>query len=89
VEKPTSTRISEKSGWHFLPAQAWHRRDTAALDTLSLCEFRAGYAEMVKYGLIDQPDFFNWLEKTGGLFFPAVLNAFRQFPFISLQGRNC
>lgn len=37
--------------------------DTAALDTLPPREFRAGYAEMVKYGLIDQPDFFHWLEK--------------------------
>lgn len=37
--------------------------DTAALDTLSKREFCAGYAEIVKYGLIDQPDFFEWLEK--------------------------
>jgi 3-dehydroquinate synthase len=36
--------------------------DTAVLDTLSDREFRAGYAEMVKYGLIDKPDFFAWLE---------------------------
>jgi len=37
--------------------------DTAALDTLPSREFRAGYAEVIKYGLIDQPDFFHWLEK--------------------------
>ncbi len=37
--------------------------DTDALDTLSLREFRAGYAEIAKYGLIDKPDFFEWLEK--------------------------
>lgn len=37
--------------------------DTNALDTLPLREFRAGYAEVVKYGLIDRPDFFDWLEK--------------------------
>lgn len=37
--------------------------DTAALDLLSEREFRAGYAEVAKYGLIDQPDFFEWLEK--------------------------
>lgn len=37
--------------------------DTSALDTLSEREFRAGYAEVVKYGLIDQPEFFAWLEK--------------------------
>lgn len=37
--------------------------DTAALDTLPEREFRAGYAEVVKYGLINQPDFFAWLEQ--------------------------
>ena len=37
--------------------------DTSVLDTLSDREFAAGYAEVVKYGLIDQPDFFHWLEK--------------------------
>ncbi|WP_294644681.1 3-dehydroquinate synthase [uncultured Aureimonas sp.] len=36
--------------------------DTDVLDTLSEREFRAGYAEVVKYGLIDRPDFFEWLE---------------------------
>ncbi|KPF44945.1 3-dehydroquinate synthase [Rhizobium sp. AAP43] len=37
--------------------------DTDVLDTLSEREFRAGYAEVAKYGLIDKPDFFEWLEK--------------------------
>ena len=37
--------------------------DTDVLDTLSAREFRAGYAEVAKYGLIDRPDFFTWLEK--------------------------
>jgi shikimate kinase/3-dehydroquinate synthase len=36
--------------------------DTGALDTLSPREFRAGYAETVKYGLIGDRDFFDWLE---------------------------
>src|SRR5205085_3354760 len=36
--------------------------DTALLDTLPSREFRAGYAEVVKYGLIDNPDFFSWCE---------------------------
>ncbi|MET3650095.1 3-dehydroquinate synthase [Phyllobacterium ifriqiyense] len=36
--------------------------DTDVLNTLSLREFRAGYAEVAKYGLIDRPDFFAWLE---------------------------
>ena len=38
--------------------------DTDALDTLPTREFRAGYAEVAKYGLIDRPDFFSWLEAT-------------------------
>ena len=36
--------------------------DTDVLETLSPREFAAGYAEVVKYGLIDRPDFFHWLE---------------------------
>ena len=36
--------------------------DTDVLKTLSTREFRAGYAEVAKYGLIDKPDFFAWLE---------------------------
>jgi len=36
--------------------------DTGVLDSLSEREFRAGYAEVAKYGLIDKPDFFAWLE---------------------------
>ncbi|MDQ2705297.1 MAG: 3-dehydroquinate synthase [Pseudomonadota bacterium] len=36
--------------------------DTEVLDTLPEREFRAGYAEIAKYGLIDRPDFFAWLE---------------------------
>ena len=35
--------------------------DTAVLDTLPLREFRAGYAEIVKYGLLGDPGFFAWL----------------------------
>jgi 3-dehydroquinate synthase len=36
--------------------------DTALLDTLPPREFRAGYAEIVKYGLIADAEFFAWLE---------------------------
>ncbi len=39
--------------------------DTAALDTLPRRELLAGYAEVVKYGLIRLPDFFGWLEANG------------------------
>jgi 3-dehydroquinate synthase len=36
--------------------------DTALLDTLPPREVRAGYAEVVKYGLIDDEAFFRWCE---------------------------
>ena len=36
--------------------------DTDALNSLSEREFKAGYAEVVKYGLIDDRAFFEWLE---------------------------
>ena len=36
--------------------------DTALLDTLPDREFRAGYAEVVKYGLLGDAGFFAWLE---------------------------
>jgi 3-dehydroquinate synthase len=37
--------------------------DTALLDTLPAREFRAGYAEVAKYGLIGDAAFFAWLEE--------------------------
>ena len=37
--------------------------DTGALSTLPPREFRAGYAEVTKYGLIDDAPFFAWLER--------------------------
>jgi 3-dehydroquinate synthase len=39
--------------------------DTAVLNTLSAREVLAGYAEVVKYGLIRDPGFFEWLESNG------------------------
>ncbi|MEP3431383.1 MAG: 3-dehydroquinate synthase [Roseibium sp.] len=36
--------------------------DTAILDTLPLRDFRAGYAEVAKYGLLGDVEFFAWLE---------------------------
>jgi len=37
--------------------------DTSVLDTLPRRELLAGYAEVVKYGLLGDRDFFEWLEK--------------------------
>ncbi|MEI6559869.1 MAG: 3-dehydroquinate synthase [Rhodospirillaceae bacterium] len=39
--------------------------DTGVLDTLERRELRSGYAEVVKYGLINDPGFFDWLEAHG------------------------
>lgn len=39
--------------------------DVEALNTLSPRELRAGYAEVVKYGLINDRAFFEWLEVNG------------------------
>lgn len=39
--------------------------DTRVLDTLPARELRAGYAEVVKYGCIDDAPFFAWLETNG------------------------
>jgi 3-dehydroquinate synthase len=39
--------------------------DTSVLKTLPEREMKSGYAEIVKYGLINQPDFFAWLVANG------------------------
>src|SRR5881227_867025 len=36
--------------------------DTSALDTLSPRQFRSGYAEVAKYGVLGDEGFFSWLE---------------------------
>lgn len=43
--------------------------DLDALNTLPLREMRAGYAEVVKYGLLGDAEFFDWCEEHG----PAIL----------------
>jgi 3-dehydroquinate synthase len=47
--------------------------DTETLSTLPIRELRAGFAEVIKYGLICDSDFFNWLE----LNYRAVLSCDR------------
>ena len=42
--------------------------DIDVLDTLTLRDFLAGYGEVVKYGLLGDADFFEWLEAAG----PAI-----------------
>ncbi len=46
--------------------------DTQVLDTLTAREFRAGYAELVKYGLINDAAFFSWLLSHHGQVFACA-----------------
>jgi 3-dehydroquinate synthase len=46
--------------------------DTALIDTLPPRDFRSGYAEMVKYGLINDRSFFVWLEEHWRAVFAAT-----------------
>lgn len=43
--------------------------DPQVLDTLPRRELAAGFAEVVKYGLIDDPEFFDWCEANSEAFF--------------------
>ncbi|MDP1026511.1 3-dehydroquinate synthase [Sphingomonas sp. KR1UV-12] len=49
--------------------------DPAVLDTLSPRELAAGYAEVVKYGLIDDADFFAWCEANGAALLAGDVDA--------------
>jgi len=62
------TAINSRAGKNLIGAfyQPVHVLiDPTTLDTLSHRELRAGYAEVVKYGLIDDPGFFAWCERYG------------------------
>ncbi len=66
------TAINSRAGKNLIGA--FHQPalvliDPDTLDTLPLRETRAGYAEVVKYGLIDDAAFFDWCETYG----PALL----------------
>ena len=49
--------------------------DTALLDTLPPREFRAGYAEVVKYGMLGDAGFFAWLDANAADVFAGAGNA--------------
>ena len=49
--------------------------DWATLDTLPDRELRAGYAEVVKYGLLNDAEFFGWLEINGRAVLDGTGNA--------------
>ena len=59
------TAINARAGKNLIGA--FHQPDLVLIDpdvleTLSPRDLRAGYAEVVKYGLIDNPAFFDWCE---------------------------
>jgi 3-dehydroquinate synthase len=62
------TAINTRAGKNLLGAFYQPRLvlvDTASLATLPRREVRAGYAEIVKYGLIRDAGFYDWLERHG------------------------
>ena len=62
------TAINTRAGKNLIGAfhqPAMVLIDPQVLDTLPAREVRAGYAEVVKYGLIDDPGFFAWCEVHG------------------------
>jgi 3-dehydroquinate synthase len=64
------------------PAGVWI--DTAALDTLPDREYRSGLAEVVKYGVILDADFFAWLESNADAVLRRDAEAVRY-----IVGRSC
>jgi len=62
------TAINSRAGKNLIGAfhqPAFVLIDPSVLDTLPPRELHAGYAETVKYGLIDDVDFFHWCENHG------------------------
>jgi 3-dehydroquinate synthase len=63
------TAIDHEKGKNLIGA-FWQPRlvlcDLDVLKTLPAREVRCGYAEIIKYGLLGDHDFFNWLEAHGG-----------------------
>ena len=61
--------------------------DVDLLQTLPRREILAGYAEVVKYGLINDPAFFQWLEDNGDAVIRVEAAASRQAVAVSCQAK--
>jgi 3-dehydroquinate synthase len=61
--------------------------DLATLATLPARERRAGYAEVVKYGLLGDADFFAWLEAEGGRALAGDLDALARVVASSVRAK--
>ena len=57
--------------------------DIATLDTLAVRELRAGLAEVIKYGLINNADFYSWIEQNLALLLSRDGNALKHAILIS------
>lgn len=62
--------------------------DIVVLDTLPEREFRAGYAEVAKYGLIDDPEFFDWLDQNHNTLFGGEPGARRYIVETSCRAKS-
>ena len=72
------TGINAKAGKNLIGA--FHQPilvliDTALLDTLPERELKAGYAEVAKYGLLGDSEFFSWLESNADALFAGDMQA--------------
>jgi 3-dehydroquinate synthase len=75
------TAVNTRHGKNLLGAFYQPRlvlADIGTLETLSRREFLAGYAEVVKYGLLGDADFFSWLEREGAALCDGDAGARRQ-----------
>jgi 3-dehydroquinate synthase len=61
--------------------------DISLLSTLSAREFRAGYAEVVKYGLLGDAPFFAWLEENWAEIFSAPSGGCRRAVETSVRAK--
>jgi 3-dehydroquinate synthase len=61
--------------------------DLACLDTLDPRQLRSGYAEIVKYALIEDPAFFEWLEANGPALLAGDRKALRHAIAASVAGK--
>ena len=74
------TAINSRRGKNLIGAFYQPRvvlADTGVLATLPRRELLAGYAEVVKYGLINDPAFFEWLEENGERVYTGDADALR------------
>ncbi|MBK8174606.1 MAG: 3-dehydroquinate synthase [Rhodospirillales bacterium] len=61
--------------------------DIGTLATLDARQLRAGYAEVAKYGLIDDPAFFSWLEAHGARVLAGDIAAQRHCVAVSCRAK--